>query len=115
MFEDMDGRIELILDGGDCEVGVESTVLDMTGPVPRILRPGGVTRERIAEICGDCEVDPAVMRPLAEGEQARSPGMKYRPLRPARPAHHLSRRARSAWPKPSARPMIARFRRVAAR
>lgn len=82
MFEDMDGRIELILDGGDCEVGVESTVLDMTGPVPRILRPGGVTRERIAEICGDCEVDPAVMRPLAEGEQARSPGMKYRHYAP---------------------------------
>ena len=52
MLEDMDGRIPLILDGGPCDVGVESTVVDMTGPIPRILRPGGVTREQIASVCG---------------------------------------------------------------
>ena len=83
MLQDMDGRIPLILDGGPCAVGVESTVVDMTGPVPRILRPGGVTREQIAAVCGACEVDPAVMRPLREDEKPRSPGMKYRHYAPA--------------------------------
>ena len=83
MFEDMDGRIPLILDGGACDVGVESTVVDMTGDVPRILRPGGVTREQIAAVCGDCVVDSAVMRPLRENERPRSPGMKYRHYAPA--------------------------------
>jgi len=82
MFEDMDGRIPMILDGGDCDVGVESTVVDMTGDVPRILRPGGITLEMIANICGACEVDSAVMRPLKKDEKPRSPGMKYRHYAP---------------------------------
>ncbi len=82
VMEDMDGRIPLILDGGPCEVGLESTVIDMTGDLPRILRPGGVTPERIAEICGGVRVDDAVMRPLKEGEKPRSPGMKYRHYAP---------------------------------
>ena len=82
MFEDMSGRIPLILDGGPCGVGVESTVLDVTGPVPRVLRPGGVSPERVAEICGACEVDDAVLRPLGENERPRSPGMKYRHYAP---------------------------------
>ena len=82
VFEDMDGRVPLILDGGSCQVGVESTVLDVTSAVPRILRPGGVTAEQVAEICGAVEVDGAVMRPLAEGEKPRSPGMKYRHYAP---------------------------------
>ena len=83
VFEDMDGRIPLILDGGACAVGLESTVVDMTGATPRILRPGGVTAEQVARVCGAGEVDPAVMRPLAEGERPRSPGMKYRHYAPA--------------------------------
>ena len=83
MFEDMDGRIDLIIDGGESDVGVESTVVDMTGEIPRILRPGGVTPEQIREICGDCIVDSAVMRPLKENEAPRSPGMKYRHYAPA--------------------------------
>jgi hypothetical protein len=83
VLEDMDGRIPLILDGGACQVGLESTVIDMTGEVPRVLRPGGITPKRIAEICGGVAVDEAVMRPLKEGEIARSPGMKYRHYAPA--------------------------------
>jgi len=83
MFEDMDGRIEMIIDGGECEVGVESTVVDMSGDIPRILRPGGITCEMIAEIVGDCKVDSAVMRPLKENERPKSPGMKYRHYAPA--------------------------------
>ncbi|MDO4866985.1 MAG: L-threonylcarbamoyladenylate synthase [Clostridia bacterium] len=83
VFEDMDGRIPLILDGGPCDVGLESTVIDVTGGEPRILRPGGVTREMIAAVCGSAGVDPAVMRPLKEGERPRSPGMKYRHYAPS--------------------------------
>ena len=83
MLEDMDGRIDMILDGGACEVGVESTVVDMSGDVPRILRPGGITKEMIAAVCGACDVDGSVMRPLKPGETAKSPGMKYRHYAPA--------------------------------
>ena len=83
VLADMDGRIPLILDGGPCEVGLESTVIDMTAGSPRVLRPGGVTPEMIAATCGSAGVDPAVMRPLKEGEIARSPGMKYRHYAPS--------------------------------
>lgn len=82
MLEDMDGRIPLIIDGGSCNVGVESTVLDMTGDIPRVLRPGGVTPEMIRDAIGECIVDPTVMRPLAKDERPRSPGMKYRHYAP---------------------------------
>ena len=82
MLEDMDGRVEMILDGGSCGVGVESTVLDMTGDVPRVLRPGGVTPEEIRAAVGACTVDPAVLRPLGKDEKAKSPGMKYRHYAP---------------------------------
>lgn len=79
---DLEGRILLILDGGPCAVGLESTVLDMTGQTPRVLRPGGVTPEMIAAIAGGADVDESVMRPLREGERPRSPGMKYRHYAP---------------------------------
>jgi L-threonylcarbamoyladenylate synthase len=79
----MNGRIPLILDGGPCAVGLESTVIDVNGPIPRILRPGGITPGRIREICGGVEVDDAVLRPLKPGERPRSPGMKYRHYAPA--------------------------------
>lgn len=82
VLADMDGRIPMILDGGPCAVGLESTVIDMTGDVPRILRPGGITPEMISAVCGAARVDEAVMRPLKEGERPRSPGMKYRHYAP---------------------------------
>ena len=82
VLQDMDGRIPLILDGGPCAVGVESTVIDVSCGIPRVLRPGGVTPEMIEAVCGAAEVDGAVMRPLREGEKPRSPGMKYRHYAP---------------------------------
>lgn len=82
VMDDMDGRIPMILDGGACQVGVESTVIDMTGSVARVLRPGGVTPQMIADVLGGVEVDGAVLRPLKEGEKPRSPGMKYRHYAP---------------------------------
>lgn len=82
MLEDMDGRIPLILDGGACEVGVESSVIDATGETPIILRPGGITPEMVEAVLGCVEVDEHVMSPLAEGEAVRSPGMKYKHYAP---------------------------------
>ncbi len=82
VLEDMDGRIDMVLDGGPCQVGLESTVVDMTGETPRILRPGGVTPEMIEQALGAVRVDESAMRPLREGETARSPGMKYRHYAP---------------------------------
>ena len=82
VYEDMQGRIPLILDGGECRVGVESTVLDVTGDIPCVLRPGAVTPEMIADVAGQCAVASSVMRPLKEGESAPSPGMKHRHYAP---------------------------------
>ncbi|MBR4458141.1 MAG: threonylcarbamoyl-AMP synthase [Clostridia bacterium] len=82
VLEDMNGRIPMILDGGPCEVGLESTVLDLSGDVPCILRPGGVTKGMLEELLGPVEVAPSVLKPLAEGEVARSPGMRYRHYAP---------------------------------
>jgi len=82
VFEDMDGRIPMILDGGDSEVGVESSVIDATGEVPVILRPGGITPEMVEAVLGSVAVDEHVMSPLAEGDIVRSPGMKYKHYAP---------------------------------
>ncbi|MBR3691255.1 MAG: threonylcarbamoyl-AMP synthase [Clostridia bacterium] len=87
---DLSGRIEMILDGGDCDFGVESTVLDLTRTPFAVLRPGSVTPEMLRSHIPDVITDPAVLRPLAEGEAARSPGMKYRHYAPNCPVIALS-------------------------
>lgn len=83
--EDMDGKIDAIVDGGPCSVGVESTIIDLTCTPPRLLRPGGITLEQLEEILGRIDVDPAVTRLMAAGEQPRAPGMKYRHYAPRAP------------------------------
>ena len=83
VFNDMDGKIPLILDGGACSVGLESTVVDVCATPVRVLRPGGITPEMIAEVLGEVEVDGSVLRPLKQGEIARSPGMKYKHYAPS--------------------------------
>ncbi|WRS27851.1 L-threonylcarbamoyladenylate synthase [Oscillospiraceae bacterium MB08-C2-2] len=80
--EDLNGRVELIVDGGSCAVGVESTVLTLAGDVPRLLRPGAVTVEQLREILGHVEVDPAVEHLLDPSKPALSPGMKYKHYAP---------------------------------
>ena len=82
VLEDMAGRIPMILDGGNCRVGVESTVLDLTGEAPCVLRPGAVTPAMIQNVAGQCGVSPSVMRPLREDEAAPSPGMRHRHYAP---------------------------------
>ena len=85
MMEDMDGKIDAIMDGGPCTVGVESTIIDLTCTPPRLLRPGGVTLEQLRAVLGEVEVDPAVTRLMGAGEQPRAPGMKYRHYAPKAP------------------------------
>lgn len=82
VLHDMDGKISAVVDGGPCEVGVESTVLTLCTRVPRILRPGRVTPEDLFDVLGEVEVDDAVLGQLAEGAVAASPGMKYKHYSP---------------------------------
>lgn len=78
VFNDLNGKIELILDGGKCSGGIESTVLDCTGEIPVVLRSGLVTREMIEKVAGFC-----TEYAYKEGVVARSPGMKYKHYSPA--------------------------------
>lgn len=79
VLDDFDGKIPLILDGGACTGGIESTVCDVTGEYPVILRPGLVTREMIERLAGRCGAAPATLGP---GEKAKSPGMLYKHYSP---------------------------------
>lgn len=84
--EDLWGRVDLILDGGPCDIGMESTIIDVTGDAVALLRPGAVTFEMITELFGqEPEVDKALRGPLKEGEKPKAPGMKYRHYAPAAP------------------------------
>ena len=82
MMEDMMGRIDGIVDGGPCAVGVESTIIDLTVQPPRLLRPGGLPLEALEQVLGEVAVDDAVRRKMGEGERPRAPGMKYRHYAP---------------------------------
>ncbi|PWW31168.1 translation factor SUA5 [Cytobacillus oceanisediminis] len=84
VWEDLNGRIAGIVDGGPTGVGVESTVLDCTGEVPVILRPGGITKEQLEAVIGEICIDPAL---ADDGQAPRSPGMKYRHYAPDAPLY----------------------------
>lgn len=76
VYEDLRGRIPLILDGGLVSIGLESTVLDISGPVPAILRPGKITAEDLKPYIPGI-IAPPKTKPLGAGEQPKAPGMKY--------------------------------------
>ena len=82
---DHDGKIDAIVDGGSCRVGVESTIVDLTEERPRLLRPGGITPEQLMEVLGDLVVDKAVTAQIDKDEVVKAPGMKYRHYAPAEP------------------------------
>ena len=79
---DIDGMVDAIVDGGDCRVGLESTIIDLSVTPPRLLRPGGVSLEQLQAVLGEVSVDAAVYRKLEAGEQPKAPGMKYRHYSP---------------------------------
>lgn len=82
VMEDMNGRIDMIIDGGSSVIGLESTIADMTGDVPVILRPGYISGEMIGEVAGSVDYDPAVFGEQTEGLRPKAPGMKYRHYAP---------------------------------
>jgi L-threonylcarbamoyladenylate synthase len=82
VMNDLNGKIEAVLDGGACGVGVESTVITLATNPPRLLRPGGITLEQLRSVLGTVDLDSAVLNPLAEGVRAASPGMKYKHYSP---------------------------------
>jgi L-threonylcarbamoyladenylate synthase len=79
--EDMDGRIEMIIDGGEVGIGLESTIVDLTEETPMILRPGYVTKEMLEKILGEVRVDETILGD-SPGKAPKAPGMKYRHYAP---------------------------------
>ena len=83
VFADMQGRLPLVLDGGDCKAGVESTVVSLLGDAPVILRPGYVTKEQMQQVLGgEVLVSEAITHAVKAGEKVLSPGMKYKHYAP---------------------------------
>ena len=88
VIEDLDGKIDVIVDGGASEIGLESTIVDLTGEVPLILRPGYINAEQLAEVLGEVQFDEAVLkRSASENIVAKAPGMKYRHYAPKAPLY----------------------------
>ena len=82
VYHDMNGKLPIILDGGESQVGLESTVITLAGDIPTVLRPGGITPEMLLEVLPEVRVADSVLRPLKTGEKALSPGMMYKHYAP---------------------------------
>ena len=85
VLHDHNGRIDAIVDGGPCRVGVESTIVDLTEHRPRLLRPGGITPEQLLEVLGDLVIDKAVTAQIDQDAVVKAPGMEYRHYAPSEP------------------------------
>ncbi len=84
--EDLCGRVDAIIDGGSSDIGLESTIVDVTGDEPQLLRPGAITKEMLEAVLNEkVEEDAALKGPLSEGERPKAPGMKYRHYAPKAP------------------------------
>lgn len=81
VIEDMNGRVDAIICGGSCDFGVESTVVDCTGEIPVILRPGGITPDMIEKVCGKVIIDKGIDG-VKDSTKPKSPGMKYKHYAP---------------------------------
>lgn len=80
--EDLKGKVDMILDGGMVGIGIESTIIDMSGTVPVLLRPGAVTVRMITEIISNLQIDHGILEPMKAGEHPKAPGMKYKHYAP---------------------------------
>jgi L-threonylcarbamoyladenylate synthase len=86
VFDDLNGRVDIILDSGPTQIGLESTVLDMTVDPPMLLRPGGISVEELEQVIGEVALHPFVAAETeVPAEKARSPGMKHRHYAPRAP------------------------------
>lgn len=83
VIDDLKGKVDVIIDAGPCKIGIESTVVDVTGKIPIVLRPGKITLEQIMEVCGRARLHRSAKgAEMKKGEKAISPGMKYRHYAP---------------------------------
>ena len=82
VIDDMMGRIDAIIDGESCQVGVESTIVDASGDIPVLLRPGGITLEEIQEVVDEIRVDEHILKSVDANTQPLCPGMKYKHYAP---------------------------------
>lgn len=82
VLQDLNGRIDMIIGDGEGDIGIESTIVDLTGKIPMILRPGYITKEMLSEVLGQVLIDPAVEQGGQCIEKPRAPGMKYRHYAP---------------------------------
>ncbi len=85
VLEDMDGRVDMIIDGGECEIGLESTIVMIKNDSLTLLRPGAVTYDALSLVCDKVTIDDKVIRMLKENEKPLSPGMKYKHYAPNTP------------------------------
>lgn len=85
VLDDMNGRVDMIIDGGECDIGLESTIIKIDGDLVTLLRPGGITYDALCCITDKVEVSTAVTEKLAENARPLSPGMKYRHYAPSAP------------------------------
>ena len=85
VIEDLSGRVDMIIDGGDCEIGLESTIIKLDGETATLLRPGAITSDALSCVCKSVEIAPAVLEQLKENERPLSPGMKYKHYAPKAP------------------------------
>ena len=82
VLQDMDGKIDAIIDGGPVGIGLESTIVDVTEEMPMVLRPGAITVEMLRETVGEVGIDPAILGPVSADVRPKAPGMKYRNYAP---------------------------------
>lgn len=82
VMEDMNGKIDMILDGGSVKFGLESTIVDLTGGIPTLLRPGAITVEMLKEALGRIDMDPSIETGMVSNQPPKAPGMKYKHYAP---------------------------------
>lgn len=85
VYTDLAGRIDVILDGGETDIGIESTIVDVTGECPMILRPGYITRQMLEEVVGEVALDPFLLTKAEGNVRPKAPGMAYRHYAPKAP------------------------------
>ncbi|MBQ9976468.1 MAG: threonylcarbamoyl-AMP synthase [Clostridia bacterium] len=85
VIEDLDGRVDMIIDSGESSIGVESTIIHIADEIPKLLRPGAVTLEMLRSVLGRVEVDPCILGKMSDDVKPLAPGMKYRHYAPKSP------------------------------
>ena len=122
VLQDMDGKIDAIIDGGPVGIGLESTIVDVTEEMPMVLRPGAITVEMLRETVGEVGIDPAILGPVSADVRPKAPGMKYRHYAPKADltlveggteavVETINRLAAKSWQKGARLELSARTRR----